>query len=1045
MKVIKRDFISSVMRNYHIVFLILGIFVLLGIYALFKMKKQEFPEVTIRQAVIVAVYPGATSTEIEQQVTKPLENFLFTYSEINQKKTYSYSQNGIAYIFATLNEKILEKDKVWSKIRHGLKDFKMQLPMGVLAVVVNDDFGNTSSLLITMGSKDKTYRELEGYMKNLCDKLRTIVTMGNLKTYGTVHEEVSVYIKPEKLVGYGISSSTLMANFLSQGFFSASGSLETTDINSPIHLKSIYQNERDLEEQIVYTDPKGNIIRLKDIARIERHYEKPDYYISQNDNKVLLLSMEMRPGNNIVQFGREVETVLSEFQETLPESVQIECISDLPNIVKQSVTSFLKDLGLAMIIVILVMLLLFPLRSALVSAAAIPTTIFISLGFMYIMGIELNTVTLAALIVVLGMIVDNSIVVIDGYSVLQQKNYSRWYSAVYGTKDYLNSLVMATVAITLIFFPFLFTLTGGLEDFVGFFPWTIGLTLFISLGLAVLMTPYLEFLFIKKAKPNTPSSTFSKYQELFFKHLQKGYEWLLTQCFKIPIIPIIIALSSIGLSLLFLLVIPLQLMPVAERNCFALEIHLPEGSTLEQTAAVCDSIENILKKDERIVSQTVFVGNSSPRFMTTYAPNMPGKNYAQFIVNTTSNQATIDVLHEYSKKYTDFFPNAVIRFKQMDYHAVKNPIEVRFSGDNLEELQQQANKLKDFLYTMGDQVSWVHTDYPGTISSIQVALDPTEASRFGITKSMISIHLASAFGGMPLTTIWEDDYDISVKLRVDRDGESPNYEDIENQLIATAIPGVSVPLRQIARIIPTWEPVQITHFNGVKTITVSCDLNFGVSQPTVMKQIHHFIETSLNPTLPSGVTIYDGGLSDVNKETMPGIITGLVACVFIIFLFLVFTFHKISTALLSLASTLLCLFGAFFGIWIFGLELSLTSILGLVSLMGVIVRNAIIMFDHAEYLRVQKHYTAREAAFESGKRRMRPIFLTSATTAVGVIPMILSKSTLWMPMGIVICFGTLFALLLVVTVLPVAYWLIYAKKGDKKRTLNKIAIKNPSL
>lgn len=1035
MKKIKRDFISSMMQNHQIVFLILGIFMIFGVYALINMKKQEFPEFTIRQGVVAAVYPGATSTEIEAQVTKPLEDFLFTYSEVNQKKTYSYSQNGIVYIFVTLDDKVHDKDEVWSKIRHGLKDFKAKLPAGVLAVVVNDDFGDTSALLVTIGSTDKTYRELESYMNLLCDKLRTIDAMGNLKTFGSIHEEISVYIEQEKLASYGVSSGTLMMNLLSQGFLTTSGTLENEDLSVPIHIKNVYQSEKELEEQIVYSDLSGNIVRLKDIARIERKYENPDSYIRQDGCKVLLLSMEMQTGNNIVKFGNDVEKVLTEFQKTLPKSVKMQRVSDLPKVVGESVSSFLRDLVIAMIIVILVMLLLFPLRSALVSAAAIPVTIFISLGIMYLFGMELNTVTLAALIVVLGMIVDNSVVVIDGYSMMQQQNHSRWYSAVFGTRDYLNSLTMATIAITLIFFPFLFTLTGVLKDFISQFPWTIGLTLFISLGLAIVMTPYLEYIFIKKPKANTKPSNFSKFQDKFFIKLQKGYEWLLQKCFKFPIISISIALVSIGLSLLFLLIIPIQLMPAAERDCFALEIHLNEGSTLAETVAVCDSIENILEKDHRVVSQTVFIGNSSPRFMATYAPNMPGKNFAQFIVNTTSNKASVEILNEYAGKYTDYFPNAVIRFKQMDYQAVKNPIEVRFTGENLEELQMEVDKLEDFLYSIEDNVSWIHTDYPGTVSCVNVALDPVEASRLGVTKSMLSIHLASAFGGTPLTTIWEDDYDIAVKLRMDRNGEQSNYEDIGNQLIATAIPGVSVPLRQIATVTPAWEPAQIAHFNGVKTITVACDLDFGSSQPKVMKKISRFIEKELKPTLPQSVTVYYGGLTEVNEDTMPGIISGLLAAVFIIFLFLVFTFNRISTSLLALSSTLLCLLGAFFGLWVFGLDIGLTSILGIVSLIGIIVRNAIIMFDYAEFLRIHERFTAFEAAFEAGKRRMRPIFLTSATTAVGVIPMIISKSTLWMPMGIVICFGTIFAMILVVTILPVAYWLIYAKKGDKKKRM----------
>jgi len=296
MKKINKGIIDSMMKHYKIVWLIVALFVGFGIYGLIEMNKQEFPDFTIRQGVVAAVYPGATPEEVEKQLTKPLENFLFTYQEVDKKNTYSYSRDGIVYIFVELSKSVHNKDEVWSKIKHGLKDFKIQLPSGVLAIVVNDDFGNTSSLLITMESKDKSYRELETYMDKLCDKLRTVKAVGNIKVFGKRNEEISVYIEQEKLATYGISSKTLMLNLYTQGFLSMGGTIDNCDMNVPIHINTPFTSEKEIAEQIIYTDPDGNVIRLKDIARIEREYEKPVSYINKDGEEALVLSVEMQSG-----------------------------------------------------------------------------------------------------------------------------------------------------------------------------------------------------------------------------------------------------------------------------------------------------------------------------------------------------------------------------------------------------------------------------------------------------------------------------------------------------------------------------------------------------------------------------------------------------------------------------------------------------------------------------------------------------------------------------------------------------------------------------
>lgn len=1022
-------FIKGVIQYHNIVYLIMTMLVLYGIFGLIKMNKDEFPQFTIRQGVVVGVYPGATSEEVEQQLTKPLENYLFTYSEIDKQKTYSYSEDGMVYVFVELDKSIVDKNGVWNRIRHGLKDFKMQLPSGVLAVVVIDDFGNTSSVLLTIESKDKSMREMETYANTLCDKLRTIPSMGKLSLLGNQKEEISVIIDREKLASYAISSQMLMAYLQTQGFTLPTGQISSNDAKFPIHVTAPYSSEKEIAEQIIYSDASGNVVRLRDIARIERRYVEPSSYIEKDGTSAILVSMEMRPGNNIVEFGAEVDQLLDEFEKELPASVTMTKITNQPKVVGDSVWSFLRDLVTSIIVVMLVMLMLFPMRSALVASSGIPICTAISLAIMYTFNIELNTVTLAALIVVLGMMVDNSIVMIDGYIERINKGMTRRKAAILSAQELFSPLFVATVGICGMFFPVKYILTGPMADFVKLFPWMITISLMISLIYAIVVVPHLESTFIVRSVPGKKTSIIERAQNWFFNVLQGGYERLLQFCFKHPHITICTAFVSIALSVLMFFSMNIQMMPKAERDCFAVEITLPMGTSLHETSLICDSLASLISNDERITSITSFVGSSSPRFHATYAPNMPGSHYAQFIVNTVSVRATEEIIKDYSARYANHFPNAYVRFKQLDYQAVGNPIEVRFIGEDLNLVRQQADKLSAYMRTI-DDLTWVHTDGDGMIPCVEVILKQDEATRLGVSKMNLSLQLASAMNGISISTLWEKDYSIPVKLYSNL-GEQPNCEDMGNLLIPTALPNVWVPLRQVADLRPSWEPARIVHRNGMRCITVGSDLKYGKSQVPSMKKVQKYLDNEIIPNLPEGVQVQVGGLTEVNNALIPELVGGVLGALIVVFLFLLYDFKKIGIAVLSLSACLLCLFGAFFGLWIFKLDFGMTSVLGIVSLIGIIVRNGIIMFEYAEELRVQNQWSAFDAAFEAGKRRMRPIFLTSATTALGVVPMIISRSTLWQPMGIVICFGTIFSIVLIVTVLPVAYWQIYKHKSPK--------------
>lgn len=1018
----KRNIVEWAMHYRQIIILVTCCLVAFGVYSLPQMQKNEFPDFTIRQGIVIAAAPGNTVDEMVEQVTKPLEDYIFTYKEVKKEKTFSTTRDGLVFIQVELVDELNNKDEFWSKFKHGIAAFKSQLPQNVLAVQVMDDFGDTSAMLLTMESKDKTYRELSDYMDNLKDRLRNVNSVGRLTVSGERNEQISIYLDPAKLTQYGLNEQMVASQLFAKGFVTTGGRIQTPDYILPVHVDKSYNTIYDVQQQIVYSDLDGNNIRLKDIARVVKEYPHADSYIKNNGTKCILLSIEMKKGKNIVKMGEDVNKVLEEFKKEIPSEVEMYLVTNQAQVVGDSVENFLHELIIAIVAVVVVVMLLLPMRVALVAASTIPITIFISLGLFYAFGIELNTVTLAALIVTLGMIVDNSIVIIDSYLEKIGEGMSRWHASIYSATHFFKSIFSATLAISITFFPFLIVIPGMIHDFLLSFPWSILLILGISLLVAMLLVPFMQFWFIRKPVPHVKKG-FS-----FMDVLQRFYNKILDACFAHPYITMCMGLGSIIVGVLLMGKLPQKLMPVADRNQFAIEIYLPTGTAVERTAVVADSIENVLRKDARVVSVTSFIGCSSPRFHTAYAPQIGGTNYSQLIVNTLGNEETVELLDEYSAKYTNAFPEARVRFKQISFSQAVYPVELRLSGQNLDSLKFVAGKYLALLRNM-PEVELAQTNFSEPQTSMKVVLKEDEASRLGINNMQVETTLAMRYGnGVPLSNVWEGDYNIPITLKSEK-ADKADYSDLSDEMIPVMGGLGNVPLRQVAEVVPSVKDGQIVRRNGIYTITVMSDVRRDVNVTAFTASLKKKLATI---PLPEGVTLAYGGDDEQDNENLPPIMSALAIAAFIIFFILLAHFKKISIALLIFLSMTLCLFGTAVGVLVQGVDFGMTCTLGIISLMGIIVRNGIIMIDYAEELRATEKLCVRDAIYHSAQRRMRPIFLTSAAASMGVIPMILGKSGLWMPMGTVICYGTLITMLFLLTVLPISYMLMFRGSTSKR-------------
>ena len=1034
----KMNWLKWPLEHYPISLLIIGILFVLGIYGMYVMPKDEFPHATIRQGVVVAVYPGATSEDIEEQVAKPLERYLFTFGEVNRVKTTSQSQNGMCIMMVKLNDDVNNKDEVWSKIKHGLNNFKSELPSGVLAIVVNDDFGNTSALLVAIESDQRSYRELKDYSDRLSDRLRRIPSVANVKLSGAQKEQISLYVDRKRLQAYGIGQQMLFSRLQAQGITTLSGGISDDDQQVPIYVEPMENTEEEIANQIIFSDPvTGKMARVRDVARVVREYPPHASRIEQDGHPCVLLSMEMTPGNNVVEYGADVDRVLDDFrQNELPSDVKITRIADKPKVVSLSVTSFLRDLIIAMIIIILVMMVLFPLRSAIVASVTIPLSTFVSVSIMYMMGIELNIITLAALIVVLGMIVDNSIVVIDGYLEYLGKGYEPKRAAIDSAKQYFMPMMLATICICAIFYPYLITMKGMFHDALEDFPVTITINLMVSLALAVGIIPFLETRIIKPGTVKTDGNAITKW-------VQRTYDQVLDFTFRRPWVTVFGGIALILLSCLIIPTLKVRLFPYADRDQFAVEIFLPEGKGLADAELICDSVRHAIEKDERVVGITSFIGCSSPRFMDAYAPQIAGANYAQMIVNTKGEKATLDLLAKYQPVWGEAFPQAYVKFKRLDYLEVPE-LEYRFYGEDLDSLHVVAERLMERMRQM-PELEWVHTDYLQPFPLISVKLDPVTSAQLGFTRTTAALALGASASDLRVGQIWEGDYELPVVVREDAD---MRFSDIEDMGITSPLSmlsaGVSktnttVPLRQMAKVAPKWSESRIMHRGGERCITVTAQFAQGVFTSPVEYRIADIMQQEIE--LPQGVRCEVGGEIEYGDEAMPQIIGGTAIAMVIVFFFLLFNFKKFGITLVCMVALALMIPGSLIGLGLMNRALGLTSIFGLITLMGMIMRNEILIFEHANDL-VKKHVAehgdwivdrqayneaVRQAAYDAGKRRMVPIFLTTATTAVGVVPMIIAQSSFWMPVGVTIFAGGIGSLILVVTMLPVIYWKVNLK------------------
>lgn len=1002
---------------------------LAGVHAFNHMPRTEDPAITIRTGLVIALYPGATSEQVEKQLTQTLEKHIFKFPEVRKDKTFSTSRAGLVIINVELEDNVKNAEEFWSRLRHEVNEARAsELPNEVRGPVVNSDFGDTVAMLIAVRGKHYGYRELRDYVVKIQDELRTIRDVGKLAIYGDQSEQIRITGSLARLSQYVADPFRVVQALQQRNIIEGAGSFEAENVKIPMRTTGFFTTEEQIRHVMVDVSKTGQPVYIGDFATVERRYQDPAFLVRYDGDPAVLLSVEMKKGRNMIELGRQIDVVFARLKSLLPPDIRVDLIANQPAVVESRISSLKHEFLLAIVSVILVTIILLPIRVAVIAAFAIPITLCITLGVMDALGIALHQVSIAALIIVLGITVDDAIVIADNYVELLDRKVPKAEAAWRSASDVAVPVFTATITIIASFLPLLI-LTGTAGEFITALPLTVAIALAVSFVVAVMLTPILCRFFISKglheSEPGAAGGHIKKFNMLDI--LQSGYRMLIVRFMKRKVYAVLLGILGVAGGIALFVTVREQFFPFAERDQFVIDVWMRQGSRIESTDAVMRRIEKHFADKPGIVHYAGFVGQSAPRFYYNVNPQQPDAAYGQFIVNTASVKDTVRLVKELGTSLEKLAPEALVIVKELQQGSqMEAPVEVRISGENIEELKRLGHQVETILSGVG-YARYIHRDFFNDSCRVDVNINTELTNRLGITHALVSRTLQGALDGGPVNVFWEGDRPVTIQLRLDRESRS-SFSDVRDAYMTSQLTHAGVPLRSIAALEPEWQTSRLVRRNGVRTLTIRSFIKPGWYADDLLKAVQPEISAI---RLPEGCRIEYGGEKANRDETFPQMKTALGISLLAIFLILLLQFGTLSEPLVIMSSIPLALPGAAIGLAITHNPFGFTACMGMISLSGIVVRNAIILVDYIRE-KIAEGQTHEQAATEAGERRLRPIFLTTMAAAVGVTPMILSGSSLWSPLASVIAVGLICSMFFTLTVVPVLY-VIVCGRTEKSR------------
>lgn len=1024
------DLIRAAVRNRQVVYVLLSLLVIAGAWALGAMPRREDPRITIRQGLVLALYPGATAEQVEQQVARRVERRLFARAEVKKAKTYTTSRPGLFVANVELEDGVRQPDEFWAMLRHDLNEAAaLDLPPGVIGPIVDANFGDVAAVLLTVRAPDGRYgpRELRTHLDRLEDAIRAIPATAKVRRFGEQEEELAVTVRPERLAQYGLGTPQLLGALQARTAVTDGGALDDGADALRLRPAGAIASETDLRALLVAPRPGATPVRLGDVADVTRRYADATYGARIAGAPAVLMAIEMREGENIVAFGGDVARALERVRPLLPPDLAVERIADQPTQVRHRVLDFGREFAIAVLAVILVTVLLLPLRVATIAAVAIPATVAVTVAALHALGIELHQISFAGLVVALGMVVDDAIVIADNYVELLDEGVPATDAAWRSASDLAGPVLGATLTIVASFLPLGLLLPGTVGEFIRALPFTVAVALLCSYGVAMFLTPLLCLAFIRTGlrprvadAPAVPATGLrARIAALRARAprpldaMERAYDRVMAVAAPRARLTFAVAALSVVAGAALLGTRPQRFFPPAERPQFVVDVWMPEGTRFAATDAVVRRLAERLERTAGVAQVGAFVGGSAPRFYYNVEPEFNVPNYGQLVVNTTDMRGTPALQASLHAPLAALAPEATVLVRQLEQGpALKAPIEVRLAGPDLATLRALADSAARVLAaTPGSE--YVRTDWREDQPALAFALRQDAAARLGLTEGEVARQLAAGLDGLPAASVWEGGRRLAVRLRFDS-ASRRTPADLADAYVTAPLTGARVPLRTVADVRADWQPSRIVRRNGVRTVSVLAYAQPGLLPSTVLAAAQPRLAAL---ALPAGYTLTQGGEVENQGEVQGPMSVALAVSLLGIFLILFLQFRTVRQPLVVMASIPLALFGSALGLVVTGNPFGFTANLGLTALTGVVVRNAIILVDYALALQAAGMPIER-AALDAGRRRLRPIFLTTMAAAVGVVPLIVSGSGLWSPLASVLAVGLVCSMLGTLVVVP---------------------------
>jgi len=1046
----------SALQNRAVILVLTAFAVLLGVRALLTMPRREDPKITIRTGLVLARYPGATASQVEEQVTRKIEERLFRHEEVRTLKTFSTSRDAVVVVNVELEEWVKDPDRFWAMLRHDLNELHAtDLPPTVQGPIVNSNFGDVVAMLLAVRGSHYGPRELREYLDRIDDAIRTIPEVSKINRLGEQREELRVSTTNARLAGFGITPVQVAGAIRSRNAVSDAGTVDAGDGGRiPIDARSLLTSENELSRLLIATSRDGRPVHLGDFATIDRRYADPSFAVRVDGEPTVLLAVEMQEGHNIVAFGNEIRAKLAALRSTLPPDLVIQPIADQPEHVQHRMIEFGREFLITLAAVILVTVLLLPLRVAAIAALAIPITVAITVSILNAVGIELHQVTFAGLVVALGIVVDDAIVVVDNYVEKLDHGMSRLEAAWRSPTELAVPVLAATLTIVASFLPLAY-LPGAPGEFIRAMSFTVAIALLVSFAVAMLLTPLLALTLVKKGLHASSETSVLAGEAPSPQHARPGarqkrspldvmqsiYERVMSAAMPRKRLTILGAIGAFAAGLALMAAVPYRFFPMNERDQFIIDLWMPAGTRLAGTDEAMQRLESAVRSEHGVRSVAAFIGGGAPRFYYNLNPEPPTPNFGELLINTTSADATTELVHRLQRRLDMLVPGGWVYIKPLQQGPVfAAPNEVRLIGDDAQLLRTYGDSVaRIFERTPGS--AYVHTDWRDEELALGIRLRPEVATRLGLTDADVAAQLAGAFTGAPVSTFWEGKRDLDITLRLDS-AERSGMDDVASTYLVSPTTGARIPLREVADVAPTFRPSRIVRRDGMRTLTVRSFAAPDILPSVVLKAASATLATL---KLPPGIRMEFGGEKEGSAEVQGAVNVALLTSLIAVFLILLFQFRTVRHPLVVMTSIPLAVVGAALGLVATGNPFTYTANLGLNALTGVVVRNAIILVDYANELRRQG-IDIETAALLAGRRRLRPIFLTTMAAALGVTPMILSRSPLWSPMASVIAVGLVVSMIFTLVLVPVLYVVVerrVARRASRRAAVADAAVLSP--